>query len=146
MAKRAQRITRKQAQAWLHPMRSAINAMRSGEIESIRGYLVTRMSWSDKWERVDYCCAGFRGLIVRLIPKFDVSAILKVENKLANGVPLTVRELDAVLSSLNKIEDALLSFPVSVVKDAVLIEQINIELEIGGLKGCVMASSRAESV
>jgi hypothetical protein len=127
-------ITRKQARAWLAPMRNAINTMKSGEVESIRCYAVTRLHWNDRWERVDWCCAGFRCLINRLTPSLDTTPIRKVENKLANGVPLTVQELDDVNALLNRIEDTLLSYPYDKVKDAVLTEQINIEIEQLGLK------------
>lgn len=128
------RITRKQARAWLAPVRNALATMRTGEIEAVRGYPVTRLHWNDQWERVDWCCAGFRALINRLMPTFDTSPIFKIECKLANGAPLTIAELDSVLKALNAIETELLKFPFSAVRDAVLTEQINIEMEICGLK------------
>lgn len=127
-------LTRKQVRAWLLPVRQAITTMRSGEIESIRGYPVTRLHFKDAWERIDWCCAGFRCLINRVLPSINTAPLLRVENKLANGVPLTVGELDAVLALLNLCEDALLTFKVEELQDAVLSEQIKFEIENLGLK------------
>lgn len=123
------RITRRQARAWLTPMRSCFTEMKTGEVDAIRGYAVTRLHDQDSYERIDWCIAGFRGLIDRLCPEIDTRPLLAVEKKLAAGVALLVQEIDAALIVLKRSEDALLRHSVAAVKDAVLTEQINIELE-----------------
>ena len=45
------KITRRQARAWLAPMRAALRAMRAGEVDAVRGYPVTRMNLRDEVEK-----------------------------------------------------------------------------------------------
>lgn len=123
------RITRRQARAWLDPMRSCFRQMSSGEVDSIRGYAVTRLHDQDAYERIDWCIAGFRWLLDRLCPEIDTKPLSTIEKKLASGVLLESREIDAAMMIFKRCEDALLRHSVAVIKDAVLTEQINIELE-----------------
>ena len=123
------RVTRKQIRSWLAPMRSCFAQMRSGSVDSIRGYAVTRLDHNDEYARIDYCIAGFRALIARLRPDIDVSAIERIEKKLAQGVPLTIGEIDAALALVSRCEDALIKKTVAELKDAVLTEQIVIEMD-----------------
>ena len=51
------RMTRKQVTGWLLPIRSALKEMLSGEVDSIKGYAVTRLHHGDEYERVDFCLA-----------------------------------------------------------------------------------------
>ena len=46
------RMTRRQVAGWLLPIRSALKEMLSGEVDSIRGYAVTRLHRGDEYERV----------------------------------------------------------------------------------------------
>ena len=46
-------VTRKQIRAWLAPMRSCFAQMRSGEVDSIRGYAVTRLDQKDEYARTE---------------------------------------------------------------------------------------------
>lgn len=123
------RLTRRQAQAWLAPMRRCFADMKSGECDSIRGYAVTRMDHNDDYARIDWCIAGFRALLDRLCPEIDSAPLSRVEKKLAAGTPLTVAEIDAALAILKTCETALLRHSVAAVKSAVLTEQIVIELD-----------------
>lgn len=129
------RITRRQVQAWLSPMRSCFRGIRqSGEAETIRGYAVTRLHHADEYARVDFCVAGFRGLLARVLPFLDVSPLLTIERKLANGVPLTVAELDGAFGLLRRCESLLVGMPKETIINAVQVEQIAIELESLGIK------------
>lgn len=129
-----QRITRRQARAWLSPMRRSFHAMRAGEIDAVRGYPVTRLHEQDDYVRIDYAIAGFRGLIERLQIPVDLDPLFAIEKRLASGVLLEVRAIDEALAMLHTVEDSLLKFSRAEVKSAVLDEQIVIELEALGLK------------
>lgn len=125
------RITRRQARAWLAPMRQCFTQMKCGEVDSIRGYAVTRLNDEDEYARIDWCIAGFRGLIDRLCAEIDTRPLLVIEKKLAAGVAMTVTEIDAALAVFRRCEDALLRHSIAAVKSAVLTEQIVIEIERG---------------
>jgi hypothetical protein len=114
-------------------MRATFRAMRSGEIESIRGYPVTRSAVSDQWERVDFCCAGFRGLIERVLPGTDCAPLLKVERRLAAGVLMCVEDIDAALVFLRSIEKPLMGLSVEAVTSGVRTEQLQIEMDALGV-------------
>lgn len=124
------RITRRQARAWLYPMRSCLRQIRAtGESDTIRGYAVTRLHASDDYARVDYCIAGFRGLTDRLCQHIDSAPLLRLEKRFAAGAPMTVDLIDDALRMLRMVEDELIKHTVYAVQDAVLVEQIMIELE-----------------
>ena len=124
------RITRRQARAWLYPMRSCLRQIRAtGESDTIRGYAVTRLHASDDYARVDYCIAGFRGLTDRLCQHIDSAPLLRLEKRFAAGAPMTVDLIDDALRMLRMVEDELIKHTVEAVHDAVLVEQIMIELE-----------------
>lgn len=124
------RITRRQARAWLYPMRSCLRQIRAtGESDTIRGYAVTRLHASDDYARVDYCIAGFRGLTDRLCQHIDSAPLLRMEKLFAAGAPLTIDLIDDALRMLRMVEDELIKHTVYAVQDAVLVEQIMIELE-----------------
>ena len=127
--------TRKQAQAWLAPIRRALNQMRQGEIDSHRGYAITRLHHADNdFARVDHCINGFVALIDRLMPALDTGPLKRVSKKLETGVLLAAAELDDCFALLNTVENRLLTYTRSQLKDAALTEQINIEFELLGIK------------
>lgn len=127
------RVTRRQARAWLDPMRRCFAQMKTDQVDSIRGYAVTRLHDKDDYARIDWCIAGFRALIDRLRLAEDHSPLLRLEKKLAGGVALTVAEIDAALAVLKRCEDALMRHSVADVKSAVLTEQVAIEFEQKGM-------------
>ena len=128
------RVTRKQMKSWLAPMRDCFAQIRADNVDSIRGYAVTRLDHTDEYARIDHCIAGFRALIARLCPQIEVTALGRIEKKLAQGVPLTIAEIDAALSLIRRCEDALVKKTVQEVKDAVITEQVCIELDELGLR------------
>lgn len=132
----AKRMTRRQVQAWLAPIRKAFKEMKSGEVESIRGYAVTRINYLDEYERTDWCIAGVRGLISRIDPSIDCGPLQRIEVCLCNGIPIFPHEVDLALTLLNQCEDRLIKYPLSVIKSCVLTEQIAIELDSKGLTKC----------
>lgn len=123
------KVTRRHAKAWLDPIRKCFAQMRQGEVDAIRGYAVTRLRADDDYARIDYCIAGFRGMIGRLFPDFDDGPIELIERRLANGLPLTLPEIDAAVQCLKVCEDAMVGLPRQRVMDAVMTEQIAIELD-----------------
>lgn len=124
------RITRRQARAWLEPMRSCLRGiLATGEADTIRGYAVTRLHASDDYARIDHCIAGFRGLTDRICPHIDSAPLRRLEQRFAAGTPLTVGLIDDALRMLRLVEDELLKHTVAEVKDAVLTEQVSIELD-----------------
>ncbi len=134
------RITRRQVRAWLAPMRACFTQMKTGEVDSIRGYPVTRLHHNDDYARIDYCIAGFRALIIRLCPELDASPLERVEKKLAAGTPLTIQEVDDSLALFNHSESALLRHSPAALKSAVLSEQISIEMSALGLNESTAAN------
>ena len=123
------RITRRQARAWLLPMRKCLRQIRAtGVADSIRGYAVTRLHASDDYARIDYCAAGVRALMERICPHIDTAPLLRIEQRLAAGVPLEVEHVDAALRMLMAVENNLIKHSVAEVKEAVMIEQILIEM------------------
>lgn len=127
--------TRAQAQAWLAPIRAAFAEMKSGEIDAYRGYAITKIRWADEdFARVDFAINGFTALLDRLDPTFDTRPMKAVSKKLANGILLTVEEIDRCFAVLKECEDLLLKFTRAQLKDAAQTEQINIELERMGIK------------
>lgn len=125
----SRRVTRRQAQAWLAPMRKCFQEMRSGYTTSARGYPVTRLNDGDDWVRTDFCIAGFRALIGRLFPDLATSHMERIERRLANGVLVAQSDLDGAMCEIRAAEDLLITVTREELKSAVLTEQINIEIE-----------------
>ena len=123
------RVTRRQAQAWLHPMRQCFQGMRSGYADAARGYAVTRLHERDDYVRTDYCIAGFRALIVRLFPDLPTPHMERAQKRLAAGVLIIQQDLDGCLRECRAAEDRLITVTVAALKSAVMTEQINIELD-----------------
>lgn len=126
--------TRKQAQAWLAPIRNALAQIRSGSVDAIRGYPVTRLHTGDDYARIDWCINGFVALIDRLIPSLDTAPMRRLAKKLELGTPLHMADVDACTGLLHGVESALIKMPRQTLIDAALVEQINIELERLGVK------------
>lgn len=129
------RITRRQARSWLDPMRRTFREMaETGAVDSVQGYAVTRLHTGDDYARVDYAIAGFRALIERLWPGTDLAPLVRIEKRLASGNMIERADLVATFTLLNDIERRLMKKTVREVKDAVLAEQIIIEMEQLGIK------------
>ena len=128
------RVTRKQMKSWLAPMRDCFAQIRADNVDSIRGYAVTRLDHKDEYARIDFCINGFVALIDRLCPDIDTSLLHKISKALANGVPLTIAEIDSALSLLHRCENRLIKRTVAEVKSAVLTEQVCIEIDELGLR------------
>lgn len=127
------RISRRKVEAWLRPMRQALHEMRSGYVDSVRGYAVTRLHNRDDHVRIDFCLAGFRCLINRLFPATDTACLLRLETRLANGIAFEVADIDAALSLLNSLEKPLMRMSEAAVSEAVIAEQIRNEFESLGM-------------
>ena len=127
--------TRKQASAWLYPIRKAFREIKTGEIDAYRGYAITRIHHADNdFARVDHCINGFLATLDRLMPEFDTSAMRIVSKKLESGMLLEHSKVDACFKTLNACESALIKFKRSDLISVSQTEMINIELERLGLK------------
>lgn len=134
-AGKQQHPTRKQVAAWLAPIRRAFNEIRAGEVDAHRGYAITKIHWSDNdFARIDHCINGFVAMLDRLAPDFDTGPMKRVSKKLESGILLTHTEVDACFSLLKECESLLIKFKRSDLTNAACTEQINIELELLGLK------------
>lgn len=122
--------TRRQVKSWLAPVRKALNELRSGEIDSHRGYAITKIKAGDlDFARVDHAINGFVALIERLMPDVELAPIKTVSRKLTNGVLLTPGEVEASLALLVPVEDRLLTLSRDRLIDAANTEMIAIELD-----------------
>lgn len=127
--------TRKQARAWLAPIRRALAELHQGEIDAHRGYAITRIHWADNdFARVDHAINGFVALIERLMPDLDLSPLRRVSKKLESGILLELAEVEACSALLKSVEDRLIKLRRCDLMDAANTEMINIELERLGLK------------
>ena len=128
------RLTRRQACQWLKPVRSCFAEMKTGECDSIQGYIVTRLHAFDSYERTDQCIEGFVGLLNRLALAIDLMPLERLRKRLASGVMLNQKEIDDALHTLNHCEDALVKVTIPRMKDAVATELVAIELDQLGLR------------
>ena len=127
--------TRKQAKAWLAPIRSALAELRTGEVDSWRGYAITRIKRNDEdFARIDHCINGFCALIARLMPDTDISPFTRLAKKLESGIMLTVSEIDECLALIKRVENGLITFSRERMMDAANTEMVAIELERLGIK------------
>ena len=126
------RMTRRQVDGWFLPIRRALNEMLTGEVDSIRGYAVTRLHHGDEYERVDYCLAGFVGVIGRIFPEADLSPLTRLQKRLAAGAPVTEAEIHAALAFLKSLETPLIKQDWHHIKSCLTTEMLSIELsELG---------------
>lgn len=122
-------VTRRQARAWLAPMRKCFTQMQSGYSDAARGYAVTRLHEGDDYVRTDYCIAGFVGLIGRLFPELPTTHMARVQKRLAAGVLVSQSDLDGCLRECRAAEDQLITITVAHLQSAVRTEQIAIEFD-----------------
>lgn len=128
----SRRMTRRQARKWLQPMRACFRYMlRTGDAYCIDGRPVwpAVVNGATRWERVDFCIAGFMGLINRLFPTLDTYPLWNLRARLDVQLPLTVQSIAAGLSVLNLVEDGLVRLTVAEVQSARVTEEIKIELD-----------------
>ena len=127
--------TRKWLRSWLYPIRKTMNELRTGYIDTYRGYPITKLDSSDEdFARIDYAINGYVALIDRLMPDFDTSPIKTVGKKLENGTMLEQAEVSAAIAMLNDVEDRLIRFKRCELADAANVEMTVIEFERLGIK------------
>lgn len=127
--------TRRQAQAWLAPIRQAFAEIKTGEVDAHRGYPITRLHWTDNdFARIDHAINGFVALIERLMPDLDIGVMRLISSRLANGVLLTVANLDEAGRVMRIVEDRLIKLRRCDLTDAANTEMIAIEFERMGLR------------
>ena len=127
------RMTRKQVTGWLLPIRSALKEMLSGEVDSIRGYAVTRLHNGDEYERVDWCMAGFVGVLSRIFPDLDLSPMTKLQRLLAAGTPIHAEDVHKALALLKSLETPLIKEDWHRIKACLTTEMLSIEFSEMGM-------------
>ena len=126
--------TRKQARAWLDPIRKAFNEIKTGEVDSHRGYAITRIHHADNdFSRIDHAINGFVALIERLMPDFDLAPVTRISKKLENGILLEAKEVHEALAMLKACENRMIKFKRSDLTDAANTEMVRIEIERLGM-------------
>ena len=123
------RMTRRQVDGWFHPIRRALNEMLTGEVDSIRGYAVTRLHHGDEYERVDFCIAGFVGVLSRIFPELDLLPMTKLQRLLAAGTPIHAEDVHKALALLKSLETPMIKQDWHAIKAALTTEMIAIELQ-----------------
>ena len=127
--------TRKQAQAWLAPIRKALAEIMTGEVDTHRGYPITRIHWADNdVARIDHAINGFVALMERLMPDLDTGPMRRLSKKLEAGVLLELYEVTSCKALIDTVEDRLLKFKRRELVKAAEVEMTIIELERLGLK------------
>ena len=124
--------TKQEVSAWLSPVRKALGEMlRSGNVDTIKGYAVTKIGNDDDYSRVDWCINGFVAVLKRIDQSLDFSALEKVSSRLDKGVPLEEDLLKSALETLDIAEKSMMQKTLGSIYDAAITEQILIELEAG---------------
>ena len=123
------RMTRRQVAGWFQPIHAALAEMKTGYVDSVRGYAVTRLTPKDDYTRIDFCIAGWSGVLRRIFPTIDLSPMDRIQRMLAAGVPMTESDIDKAIALLKSLETPLVRVPWHVVKDAVTVEMMAIELD-----------------
>ncbi len=123
------RVTRRQAHALIAPMRTAMQRiLDTGESHAIDGYAVAKCH-DGEYVRLEWLCAGFRGLIQRSIPGVNIFPLLRVERRLKHEIPLLTDEITEVQKMLREFETKLIKCSVGDFQSAILTEEIQIELD-----------------
>ena len=126
------RMTRRQVDGWFLPIRKALNEMLTGEVDAIRGYPVTRLHNGDEYERVDWCMAGFVGVLSRIFPALDLSPMTKLQRLLAAGTPIHAEDVHKALALLKSLETPLIKEDWHRIKACLTTEMLSIEFsELG---------------
>ena len=121
-------LTRREVRAWFDPIRRVFNELKTGEVESINDIAVTRLDKDDSYTPIVWCIAGWLGCLRRLFPDADLSAMEKIHKSIDNeGV--AIDDVDSALRLLNQCETMMIKIDRQAVKDAVLTEQIQIEMD-----------------
>ena len=126
-------MTRRQVTGWLLPIRAALKEMLSGEVDAIKGYAVTRLHHGDEYERVDYCLAGFVGVLSRIFPALDLSPMTKLQRLLAAGTPIHAEDVHKALALLKSLETPLIKEDWHRIKACLTTEMLSIELSEMGM-------------
>lgn len=129
------RMTRRQAAHWLSPMRECLqHSLTSGEAYVADGYPVWPAVDRCKttWHRVDWCLAGFRGLIERLFPGLDTGALVALEAQIESQRVMREADIIGALRLLRDVENRLIRLTVAEVQDARMTEEIQIEIDAMG--------------
>ncbi len=121
------------------PIYKFIRDMREDSVDCVQGYPMI-WAWGEHM-LAGHALIGFVGCVARLSPTLSVKPITSVAAKLDAGVPITLEEVAAMEVAVRAAEQVYRNLPIRTIKDAILTEQIAIELsQMGG--ACDVQSSR----
>lgn len=124
---------RRQIRRWLDPIRRSITQMKRHDVDTVRGYAVTRLFHADNYGNVHEALEGFAFFIGRLVPGANVAPFSKLAKHLHSGVPVESTLIDNCASILHDIERAMIKIPRNVIIDTARDTTIAIEFELLGL-------------
>lgn len=128
--------TRREMKTWLDPIRRAFAEIRTGEVDSWRGYPITRIHHADTdFARVDHAINGFVSMLDRLEIGIDTGPLKRVSKKLECGVLLELQEVDECTAILKAAESHLLKFNREKLWETAQTEMTRIEFERRGIVG-----------
>lgn len=121
-------LNRKEVRYWFEPIRNALAEIKTGEVDCLRGYPVTRLHKDDDYARLDFCIEGWIGCLKRML-HLNYQPLEVLRKRLAAGAPVTTEEVDQALTLLKKAESLMLKIPRDLIRHAVMTEKIAIELD-----------------
>lgn len=125
--------TRKQARAWVDPLRRAIASLLQGEVDTLKGHPIFEIKWAgNPVARIDHSLNGFVSIMRRMNPESKVEAIEHLAKRLTYGIMLTEEEVHAALSELAQTEHEIIKHTRKQLMDWVQTEQISCALQARG--------------
>ena len=130
--KRSNRISRREAAQICSKIRAGFMELRNDEAIAYRGYVVFE-DWKGELSRTDQALAGWVDCWDRFNSGLDLTPQSRLSKKLANGIALTIAEIDDALALLNQQEKALAKMPRDFVQDQTNTELIAISMDELGI-------------
>lgn len=122
------RLTRRQAQQWLAPLRETLVRLRQrGEIDTTHGLPALRIA--GKNHSLSHALPGFAALLARVAPACSISTTSDVARSLEAGEPITYEQIDTALRELRAAENALTGLRCSTFVRAAQTEEIRISMQ-----------------
>ncbi len=113
------------------PLYKLVRDLREGDVDAIKGEPVL-VAWGE-YMSIAHTLTGFSGCFKRIAPEADLSIFDKLAKRLHNGAPITEDDVNQLEQALQLIEKIYRATPLSQLKQAILTEQIAIELDAAGI-------------
>lgn len=112
------------------PLYQLVKDLRQGEIDAIKGEPVL-IAWGE-YMSIAHTLTGFAGCFRRIAPEADLSIFDRIAARLHHGTPLTESDVDMLELALRQVEAIYRTTPLAKLKQAIMTEQIQIELDALG--------------